>query len=69
MVGLVNPVYDNNPLTAQFAGFNQLWARMTTAERWRDRFAYLVMPPEWSHDGVCRSDCPKYAAGALPPAE
>jgi sterol desaturase/sphingolipid hydroxylase (fatty acid hydroxylase superfamily) len=62
VVGLVNPVYDNNPLTAQFAGFTQLWTRMKTAERWRDRLAYIVMPPEWSHDGVCRSDCPKYAA-------
>ena len=68
VVGLVSPVYDNNPLTAQFAGFRQLWARMKTADRWRDRLAYLVMPPEWSHDGVCRSDCPKYAP-ALTAAE
>ena len=60
--GLVNQVYDNNPLTAQFVGFRQLWARMKTAERWSDRLAYLIRPPEWSHDGVCRSACPKYAA-------
>jgi len=26
-------------------------------------------PPECSHDGMCRSECPKYAAAALPPAE
>ncbi|ABC63224.1 sterol desaturase family protein [Erythrobacter litoralis] len=62
--GLVKRVYDNNPLTAQFAGLKQLKDRMDHAERWQDKLAYLWRPPEWSHDGVCRSDCPKY--GALP---
>ncbi len=62
VVGLVKPVHDNNPLTAQFAGFRQLFDRMQTAARWQDKLAYLYRPPEWSHDGVCRSDCPKYAA-------
>lgn len=47
--GLVKPVYDTNALTAQFAGFQQLWERMRTADRWQDRLAYLWMPPEWSH--------------------
>jgi sterol desaturase/sphingolipid hydroxylase (fatty acid hydroxylase superfamily) len=61
VVGLVKPVHDNNPLTAQFAGIRQLLARMAHAERWQDKLAYLWRPPEWSHDGVCRSDCPKYA--------
>ena len=61
-VGLVNPVYDNNPLTAQFAGLRQLGAKMAGAERWQDKLAYLWRPPEWSHDGSCVSDCPKYAA-------
>jgi len=60
--GLVKRVYDNNPLTAQFAGIIQLKDRMNTADRWQDKLAYLWRPPEWSHDGVCRSDCPKYAA-------
>lgn len=64
VVGLVDPVHDNNPLTAQFAGFNQLWAKMRTADRLNDRLAYLWMPPEWSHDGVCRGVCPKYAPAA-----
>lgn len=59
--GLVKPVYDYNPLTAQFAGLKQLKARMEEAERWQDKLAYLWRPPEWSHDGRCRSDCPKYA--------
>lgn len=59
--GLVKPAYDYNPLTAQFVGFVQLKDRMDTAERWQDKLAYLWQPPEWSHDGVCRSDCPKYA--------
>lgn len=62
VVGLVKPVHDNNPFTAQFAGFQQLRDRMAHADRWQDRLAYLWRPPEWSHDGVCRSDCPKYAA-------
>ena len=60
--GLVKPVYDYNPLTAQFAGIVQLKARMDTAARWQDKLAYLWRPPEWSHDGICRSDCPKYGA-------
>ncbi|MFM7404904.1 MAG: sterol desaturase family protein [Erythrobacter sp.] len=59
--GLVKPSFDYNPLTAQFVGFQQLKARMDTATRWLDKLAYLWCPPEWSHDGVCRSDCPKYA--------
>ena len=58
--GLVKRVYDNNPLTAQFAGLKQLKERMDTAARWEDKLGYLWRPPEWSHDGVCRSDCPKY---------
>lgn len=62
--GLVKPVYDYNPLTAQFAGFKQLKDRIDTAPRWQDKIAYLWRPPEWSHDGVCRSDCPKYSAAA-----
>lgn len=66
VVGLVNPVHDNNPLTAQFAGFRQLADRMATASDWRDKLAYLWRPPEWSHDGVCRSDCPKYREAILP---
>ncbi|MGB7405765.1 MAG: sterol desaturase family protein [Pacificimonas sp.] len=61
VVGLVKPVYDYNPLTAQFAGLKQLKGRMDEADQWRDKLAYLWRPPEWSHDGVCRSDCPKYA--------
>lgn len=61
VVGLVKPVHDNNPLTAQFAGLKQLGDRIAYADRWQDKFAYLWRPPEWSHDGVCRSDCPKYA--------
>jgi sterol desaturase/sphingolipid hydroxylase (fatty acid hydroxylase superfamily) len=59
--GLVKPAYDYNPLTAQFVGLQQLKARMDTAERLSDKLAYLWRPPEWSHDGVCRADCPKYA--------
>jgi sterol desaturase/sphingolipid hydroxylase (fatty acid hydroxylase superfamily) len=60
--GLVKQTFDYNPLTAQWVGFVQLKERMNTADRWADKLAYLWRPPEWSHDGVCRSDCPKYAA-------
>ena len=61
VVGLVKPVHDYNPLTAQFVGLRQLKDRMRSADRLQDKLAYLWRPPEWSHDGVCRSDCPKYA--------
>ena len=63
--GLVKPVYDYNPLTAQFAGLKQLKDRMDTAEHFQDKIAYLWRPPEWSHDGICRSDCPKYGGTQL----
>lgn len=63
--GLVKPTYDFNPLTAQFVGLKQLKARMDTAEGWQQKLAYLWRPPEWSHDGVCRSDCPKYVAAKM----
>lgn len=63
--GLVKRVHDNNPFTAQFAGLAQLKDRMNTAEHWQDKLAYLWRPPEWSHDGICRSDCPKYAAQGI----
>ena len=66
VVGLVTQVHDNNPLTAQFAGLKQLWAKMKTADRWQDRALYFWKPPEWTHDGVCRSDCPKYATPIVP---
>ena len=66
VVGLVKPVHDNNPLTAQFAGLKQLRDRMKSADRLADRLAYLWRPPEWSHDGICRSDCPKYARDISP---
>lgn len=59
--GLVKQTFDYNPLTAQFVGFWQLKDRMDSATRWQDKVGYLWNPPEWSHDGVCRSDCPKYA--------
>jgi sterol desaturase/sphingolipid hydroxylase (fatty acid hydroxylase superfamily) len=61
VVGLVSAVHDNNPLTAQFAGLKQLWERMKRTENWGTRLQYLWRPPEWTHDGICRSDCPKYA--------
>jgi sterol desaturase/sphingolipid hydroxylase (fatty acid hydroxylase superfamily) len=61
VVGLVDPVDDNNPLTAQFAGLRQLGAKMARARRVSDKLQYLWRPPEWSHDGVCANACPKYA--------
>lgn len=62
VVGLVNQVHNNNPLTAQFEGFVGLRKLMAAADNWSDKIAYLWRPPEWSHDGECRSDCPKYAS-------
>ena len=66
VVGLVTPVHDDNPLTAQFAGIQQLLERMAMADKWSDKLAYLYRPPEWSHDGICRSDCPKHKVPIVP---
>lgn len=72
IVGLVKQVHDNNPLTAQFSGIRQLAERVGHADRWQDKLLYLWKPPEWSHDGLCCSDCPKYGMAhekTLEPAE
>jgi sterol desaturase/sphingolipid hydroxylase (fatty acid hydroxylase superfamily) len=63
--GLVNPVYTVNPLEIEIVGIKWLIKRIRSATRWQDKLAYLWRPPEWSHDGVCRSDCPKYGGVAL----
>jgi sterol desaturase/sphingolipid hydroxylase (fatty acid hydroxylase superfamily) len=63
--GLVNPIDNVNPLKAQVTGWAWLLKRIRSADRWQDKLAYLWRPPEWSHDGVCRSDCPKYGGAAL----
>ncbi|WP_233205079.1 hypothetical protein [Alkalicaulis satelles] len=62
-VGLIEPVTDNNPLTAQFTGVRQLAAKIASAERWQDKLAYLWRPPEWRHDA------PRSASPAAVPAE
>jgi sterol desaturase/sphingolipid hydroxylase (fatty acid hydroxylase superfamily) len=62
--GLVKPLNNVNPLKAQVSGLVWLAGRMRPADRWQDKLAYLWRPPEWSHDGVCRSDCPKYGVAA-----
>lgn len=62
--GLVKPLDSYNPVTIELFGVRWLAQRMASAERWQDKLAYLWRPPEWSHDGVCRSDCPKYALAA-----
>jgi sterol desaturase/sphingolipid hydroxylase (fatty acid hydroxylase superfamily) len=63
--GLVKPVENSNPLKAQVTGWAWLIGRMAGAERWQEKLAYLWRPPEWSHDGTCRSNCPKYAPSAV----
>jgi sterol desaturase/sphingolipid hydroxylase (fatty acid hydroxylase superfamily) len=62
--GLVKPLDTYNPVTIELFGFRWLAQRIASAERWQDKLAYLWRPPEWSHDGVCRSDCPKYSLAA-----
>ena len=64
--GLVKPTYDYNPVTAQFVGLKQFKERIDRADRWQGKLNYIWKPPEWSHDGVCHSDCPKY--GYVKPA-
>lgn len=60
--GLVSPLNTYNPVTIQLYGFRWLWSRIASADTIMDKFAYLWRPPEWSHDGICRSDCIKYTA-------
>lgn len=60
--GLTNPLDTHNPIAIELYGWRWLWGRIQSAESWQDKLAYLWRPPEWSHDGVCRSDCPRYAA-------
>lgn len=62
--GLVKPIHNLNPLKAQVTGWVWLAGRIGSAERWQDKLAYLWRPPEWSHDGTCHSDCPKYGAAS-----
>jgi sterol desaturase/sphingolipid hydroxylase (fatty acid hydroxylase superfamily) len=59
--GLINPLDTQNPILIELYGWRWLWGRVQSADKWQDKLAYLWRPPEWSHDGVCRSDCPKYA--------
>lgn len=62
--GLTTPLESYNPVTIELYGFRWLASRLASAERWQDKLAYFWRPPEWSHDGVCRSDCPKYMVPA-----
>ena len=55
--GLVKPLRSVNPVEIELHGVRWLFDRMNSAERWQDKLAYLWKPPEWTHDGVCRSDC------------
>lgn len=55
--GLVKPFLSKNPVDIELQGVRWLIERVNSAERWQDKLAYLWMPPEWTHDGVCRSDC------------
>jgi sterol desaturase/sphingolipid hydroxylase (fatty acid hydroxylase superfamily) len=64
--GLVKPLETHNPVKIELHGFRWLLNRMASAETISDKLRYLWKPPEWSHDGVCRSDCPKYAPHLYP---
>jgi sterol desaturase/sphingolipid hydroxylase (fatty acid hydroxylase superfamily) len=59
--GLVKRFESKNPIDIELQGFRWLIERVASADRWQDKLAYVFMPPEWSHDGVCRSDCVKGA--------
>jgi hypothetical protein len=51
IVGLITPYYDKNPITTELAGLVWLRNRINSAPRWQDKWKYLWMPPEWTHDG------------------
>jgi sterol desaturase/sphingolipid hydroxylase (fatty acid hydroxylase superfamily) len=48
--GLTKQLDSYNLWTIQTAGFAELFAKMRSAPRLRDRLAYLWRPPEWRHD-------------------
>jgi sterol desaturase/sphingolipid hydroxylase (fatty acid hydroxylase superfamily) len=48
--GLTKPFDSYSLWQIQTMGFRDLFARMATAPRWRDRLAYLWRPPEWRHE-------------------
>lgn len=50
IAGLVSPVHDNNPITAQFVGIAQLIEKLNSTTRWQNRVLYLLKPPSWAHD-------------------
>jgi len=51
IVGLITPYYDKNPIRTELAGLVWLRDRINSAPRWQDKWKYLWMPPEWTHDG------------------
>lgn len=53
--GLVEQQDERNPFRFQTAGFRHLFGRIASADTWRDRLLYLVMPPGWSHTGDHRT--------------
>jgi sterol desaturase/sphingolipid hydroxylase (fatty acid hydroxylase superfamily) len=63
--GLVKPLHEYNPLKTQVSGIAWLIERVRSADRLSDKLAYLIKPPEWSHDGRC-AECPKYRAVMMP---
>jgi sterol desaturase/sphingolipid hydroxylase (fatty acid hydroxylase superfamily) len=49
--GLVKQMDSNRIWDIQTWGARVLWADVKRADRWTDKFRYLVMPPGWKHDG------------------
>ncbi|MGJ3646951.1 sterol desaturase family protein [Sphingomonas sp. GlSt437] len=49
--GLVHQMGSTRIYDIQSWGARWLWGQLRSAPRWRDKLAYLVMPPGWRHDG------------------
>ena len=48
--GIKRPMTSTHFFDAYFGEFGALAADIKRATRWRDKLAYLVMPPHWKHD-------------------
>lgn len=49
--GITRPMKPGSFIDGYFGEFHALWRDVVAAPGWKNKLAYLVMPPGWSHDG------------------
>ena len=50
--GLTTNIDTYNPVKVAFGEYANLFRDMLRADRWQDKFRYLLLAPGWSHDGA-----------------